>query len=125
MPSEVVDFCGTQKQSTSLALMSFYTRLLFGKECEPLQSMTLRRLVVHEGVSADTCTTLRGDGETSPPVVCTLDSGGSRHFCVPVISANPALNPLVCGCLSCLRHVSRFRDSRRFREGHLVANQRF
>ena len=33
-----------------------------------------------------------------------------------------SLNPLVCGCLSCLR---RFRDSRRFREGHQVANHRF
>ena len=32
-----------------------------------------------------------------------------------VISANPAINPLACGCLSCLRH---FRDSRRFHEKH-------
>ena len=33
------------------------------------------------------------------------------HSVVSVISGNPAINPLVCGCLSCLR---RFRDSRLF-----------
>ena len=50
------------------------------------------------------------------------------HPCFPwfsVISANPALNPVVetvCGCLNCLR---RFRGYRRFHEGHRVANHRF
>ena len=39
-----------------------------------------------------------------------------------VISANPAINPLACGCLSCLRH---FRDSRRFREKHRIEKPRF
>ena len=34
---------------------------------------------------------------------------------VSAISANPAVNPLVCGCLTCLR---RFSDSRRFRQKH-------
>ena len=39
-----------------------------------------------------------------------------------VISANPAINPLACGCPSCLRH---FCDSRRFREKHRNAKHRF
>ena len=41
-----------------------------------------------------------------------------------VISANPAINPLACGCLSCLRH---FRDSRRFFfcEKQRIAKHRF
>ena len=38
-----------------------------------------------------------------------------------VISVNPALNPLVCGCLNCLRH---FHDSRRFCESHRVLRVR-
>ena len=42
-----------------------------------------------------------------------------------VISANPALNPLACGCLSCLRHFRHFRDSRRSREKHRIAKPRF
>ena len=41
---------------------------------------------------------------------------------VSVISANPAISALVCGCLSCLR---RFHDSRRFREKHCIAKHRF
>ena len=39
-----------------------------------------------------------------------------------VMSANPAINPLACGCLSCLHHFRHFRDSRRFREKHRIAN---
>ena len=39
-------------------------------------------------------------------------------FLSPVISAYPALNPLVSGILSCLRRSCRSRDSRRFREDH-------
>ena len=38
-----------------------------------------------------------------------------------VISANPAIDPLACGCLSCLRHFRHFRDSRRFREKHRIS----
>ena len=41
---------------------------------------------------------------------------------VSAVSANPALNPLVRGCLNCLGH---FRDSCRFRESDKVANHRF
>ena len=44
---------------------------------------------------------------------------------VSTISADAALNPLVCGCLSYLRHPCCFRDCRHFREGHLGANYRF
>ena len=43
-------------------------------------------------------------------------------FVVPAVSANPAINPIVCGCLSCLR---RFRDSRRSREKRRIAKHRF
>ena len=39
-----------------------------------------------------------------------------------VISVNPAINPLACGCLSCRRH---FRDSRRSREKRRIAKHRF
>ena len=57
------------------------------------------------------------------PVVCTLDSCG---FCIlrgfRVVSTNPALNPLACGCLNCLL---RFHDSRRFHESHRVAKHRY
>ena len=42
-----------------------------------------------------------------------------------VISANPAINPLACGCLSRLRHFRRPRDSRRSREKHRIAKHRF
>ena len=45
------------------------------------------------------------------PVLCTSDCAGFRHLRGFVISAYPALNPLVCGCLSCLRRFCRFRDS--------------
>ena len=41
-----------------------------------------------------------------------------------VISANPAINPLACGCLSYLRHFCHFRDSRRFREKRQIAKKR-
>ena len=43
---------------------------------------------------------------------CMLDSRGFRHF--RDISANPVINLLACGCLSCLHNFRRFRDSRRF-----------
>ena len=38
-------------------------------------------------------------------------------FVMSVISAKPAINTFVCGCLSCLRC---FRDSRRFHESTLL-----
>ena len=43
-------------------------------------------------------------------------------FVISMVSAQPTLNPLVCGCLNCL---CRFRDHRRFRDCHRVANYRF
>ena len=52
-------------------------------------------------------------------MVHTLDSGG---FMTSRFLVNPALNPLVCGCLNCLR---RFRDSRSFRESYQVASHAF
>ena len=39
-----------------------------------------------------------------------------------VISENPVINLLACGCLSCLRH---FRDSHRFREKYRIAQHKF
>ena len=46
-------------------------------------------------------------------------------FVISVLSADPAINPLACGCLSCLRHFRHFRDSHRFREKHRSAKHRF
>ena len=47
------------------------------------------------------------------PMVCTLDSRGSRHFRGFRDFRESSTQFLVCGCLSCLR---RFRDFRRSRE---------
>ena len=49
----------------------------------------------------------------------------SSFSVLSVISANPAIKPLACGGLSCLRHFRHFRDFRRFREKHRIAKHRF
>ena len=53
-------------------------------------------------------------GFSKPVVWGTPDSRGFRHFVVSVISAAPALNHLICGCLSCVHRCRRFRDSHLF-----------
>ena len=61
----------------------------------------------------------KGVNNRGLPVFCTPDS---RAFHGSLLPAKPELNPLVCGCLNCLRH---FCDSRHSRENHRVAKHMF